>query len=247
MRSGTRRIRTTSCGPLCKKSAQAGIDLFRVFDSLNWLPNLKLAIDAVRSTGMLCEAAVCYTGDVLDPKRTKYGLRYYVDLAKRLEKMGANFLAIKDMAGLCKPYAARDLVRALKQEVGIPVHFHTHDCAGGQMAGILLAAAEGVDVADAAMSSLAGMTSQPSLNALVEALRFTERDTGMAYEPLQAVADYWEAVRRFYQPFEAGPLAASADVYRHEMPGGQATNLREQARRWAWASAGGTSAGCTPK
>jgi pyruvate carboxylase len=213
-----------------REAAQAGIDLFRVFDSLNWLPNLKLAIDAVRSTGMLCEAAVCYTGDVLDPKRTKYGLAYYVDLAKRLERMGANLLAIKDMAGLCKPYAARDLVRALKQEVGIPVHFHTHDCAGGQMAAILLAAAEGVDVADAATSSLAGMTSQPSLNALVEALRFTERDTGMAYEPLQSAADYWEAVRRFYQPFEAGPLAASADVYRHEMPGGQATNLREQAR-----------------
>jgi pyruvate carboxylase len=213
-----------------REATQAGIDLFRVFDSLNWLPNLRLAIDAVRNTGVLCEAAICYTGDLLDPKRTKYSLTYYVKLAKRLEQMGANLLAVKDMAGLCKPYAARALVGALKQEVGIPVHFHTHDCAGGQMAAILLAAAEGADVADAAMAPLAGMTSQPSLNALVEALRFTERDTGLAYEPLQAAADYWEAARRFYQPFEVGQLAASADVYRHEMPGGQSTNLREQAR-----------------
>jgi pyruvate carboxylase len=213
-----------------REAGQAGIDLFRIFDSLNWLPNLRLAIDAVRSTGMLCEAAICYAGDVLNPNRNKYNLAYYVKLAKQLEKVGANLLAIKDMAGLCKPYAARTLVRALKDEVGIPVHFHTHDCAGGQLAAILLAAAEGVDIADAAMASLAGMTSQPSLNTLVEALRFTERDTGLAYEPLQSAADYWEMVRRYYQPFEAGQPTASTDVYRHEMPGGQSTNLREQAR-----------------
>jgi pyruvate carboxylase len=213
-----------------KEAAQAGIDLFRIFDACNWLPNLELAIDAVRNTGMLCEAAICYTGDILDAKRTKYDLTYYVDLAKHLEKWGANILAIKDMAGLCKPYAARLLVHTLKQEIGVPIHFHTHDCAGGQIAAILLAAEEGVDIADAAIAPLAGLTSQPSLNALVEALRFTGRDPGLAFEPLQAAADYWEAVRRYYRPFESGQMAPSADVYRHEMPGGQYTNLYEQAR-----------------
>jgi pyruvate carboxylase len=213
-----------------KESAEAGIDLFRVFDALNWLPNLRLAIDAVRHAGMLCEAAICYTGDILDPSRAKYDLKYYVDLARQLEKLGANLLAIKDMAGLCKPFAAQQLVRALKAEIGIPVHFHTHDSAGGQLATLVLAAAEGVDIADAAMAPFSGMTSQPSLNTLVEVLRFTPRDTGLAYEPLQATADYWEAVRRFYWPFESGQLAASADVYRHEMPGGQSTNLYQQAQ-----------------
>jgi pyruvate carboxylase len=213
-----------------KEAAQAGIDLFRVFDALNWLPNLRLAIDAVRHTGMLCEAAICYSGDILDPGRTKYSLAYYVDLALQLEKLGAHLLAIKDMAGLCKPYAARLLVRTLKEEVGIPIHFHTHDSAGGQLGALLLAAEEGVDIVDAAMAPLAGMTSQPSLNALVEALRFTERDTGMAYQALQATADYWEGVRHLYAPFESGQLAASADVYRHQMPGGQYTNLYQQAQ-----------------
>jgi pyruvate carboxylase len=217
-----------------KESAQAGIDLFRIFDALNWLPNLRLAIDAVRNAGMLCEAALCYSGDILNPGRTKYSLSYYVELAKQLEKVGANLLAIKDMAGICKPYAARLLVRTLKQEVGIPIHFHTHDASGGQLAAILLAAEEpratAVDIADAAMAPLAGMTSQPSLNTLVEALRFTERDTGLSYDALQATADYWQAVRRFYRPFESGQLAASADVYRHEMPGGQYTNLYQQAQ-----------------
>jgi pyruvate carboxylase len=211
-----------------KEAAQAGIDLFRVFDALNWLPNLRLAIDAVRHTGMLCEAAICYTGDILDPGRPKYSLAYYVKLAKQLEKLGAHLLAIKDMAGLCKPYAAQLLVRTLKQEVGIPIHFHTHDSAGGQLASLLLAAEEGVDIVDVAMAPLAGLTSQPSLNALVEAMRFTERDTGMAYESLQATADYWAGVRRYYGPFESGQLAASADVYRHQMPGGQYTNLYQQ-------------------
>src|SRR5262249_11621249 len=181
-------------------------------------------------TGMLCEAAICYTGDILDPNRKKYDLHYYVGLANELEKLGANFLAIKDMAGLCKPYAAQLLVRTLKQEIGIPIHFHTHDSAGGQIAALLQAAAEGVDIVDAAMAPLSGMTSQPSLNALVEAMRFSKRDTGLDFERLEATADYWEAVRRFYRPFESGRLAARADVYRHEMPGGQYTNLYEQAK-----------------
>jgi pyruvate carboxylase len=211
------------------ESARAGIDLFRIFDALNWLPNLRLAIEAVRESGMLCEAAICYTGDILDPQRPKYNLKYYVDLARELEKLGANLLAVKDMAGLCKPYAAQQLVRALKQEIGIPIHFHTHDSAGGQIASLLLAAEEGVDIVDAAMGPLSGMTSQPNLNTLVEAVRFTPRETGLDFARLQETADYWEQVRRYYWPFESGQLAASAEVYRHEMPGGQYTNLQKQA------------------
>jgi pyruvate carboxylase len=213
-----------------KESAQAGIDVFRVFDALNYLPNLELAIEAVRDTGMLCEAAICYTGDILDPKRSKYNLGYFVNLAKELEKRGANLLAIKDMAGLCKPHAARTLVRALRQEVGLPIHFHTHDCAGGQVASYLLAAAEGIDVVDCAMAPLAALTSQPSMQALVEALRFDERDTGLDREALQAAADYWQDVRQYYLPFETGQIAPQSDVYRNEMPGGQYTNLYQQAQ-----------------
>jgi pyruvate carboxylase len=212
-----------------KESADAGIDLFRIFDALNGLPNLALAIDAVRNTGKLCEAAICYTGDLLDPSRPKYDLKYYVDLAKKLERRGANLLAIKDMAGLCKPYAAQRLVRALKQEVGIPIHFHTHDCAGGQVASLLLAAAEGVSVVDGAMAPLSGMTSQPSLYALIEALRFGPRDPKVDLEALEEASDYWEAVRRLYAAFETGQLAPTADVYENEMPGGQYTNLYHQA------------------
>lgn len=213
-----------------KESAQAGIDLFRIFDALNWLPNLRMAIEAVRNTGMLCEAAICYTGDILDPGRSKYNLKYYVELARELEKLGAHFLAIKDMAGICKPYAAQALIRALKKEIGIPIHFHTHDSAGGQLATLLLAAEEGVDIVDAAMGPLSGMTSQPNLNTLVEMLRFSPRDTGLAHQPLQETAEYWEAVRRYYRDFESGHSAPSAEVYDHEMPGGQSTNLQQQAQ-----------------
>jgi pyruvate carboxylase len=213
-----------------RESASCGIDLFRVFDSLNWLPNLQLAIDAVRDTGMLCEAAVCYSGDILDESRAKFNLSYFINLAKSLEKAGANLLAIKDMAGLCKPFAARKLVAALRQETSIPIHFHTHDCAGGQIASLLLAAEAGVDIVDAAFAPLSGMTSQPSLNSLVEAMRFTARDTGLDYESLQETADYWEGVRRLYRPFESGINAPSAEVYLHEMPGGQSTNLMQQSQ-----------------
>ena len=214
-----------------KESAQAGIDLFRIFDALNGLDNLTLAIEAVRDTGMLCEAAICYTGDILDPSRSKYSLSYYLGLAKELEKAGATLLAIKDMAGLCKPFAARQLVRALKQEVGIPIHFHTHDCAGGQVASLLLAAEEGVSIVDCAMAPFSGMTSQPNLHAIVEAMRFQPRGTGLDdANALQEVADYWEAVRKLYAPFETGQLAPTADVYQNEMPGGQYTNLFAQAQ-----------------
>ncbi len=213
-----------------KQSARTGIDLFRCFDSLNWLPNLQLAIDAVREQNKLCEAAICYTGDILDPKRTKYDLSYYVNLAKQLEKAGAHILGIKDMAGICKPFAARTLVRALQSEIGIPIHFHTHDCAGGQVASLLLAAEEGVAVIDTAFAPMSGLTSQPCLNSVVEAMRFTERDTGLSYDSLKATADYWEEARRFYRPFEGGQTAPTAEVYEHEMPGGQYTNLVQQAQ-----------------
>ncbi|HEX6984121.1 MAG TPA: pyruvate carboxylase, partial [Planctomycetaceae bacterium] len=222
-----------------KEAADAGMDLFRVFDALNWVENMKVAMDAVLETGALCEAAICYTGDVTNPNRTKYDLKYYVDLAKELERRGAHLLAIKDMAGLCKPEAARRLVKALKEEIGIPIHFHTHDTAGVQAASILFAAEAKLDIADAAMAPLSGGTSQVNLNTLNEALRFGKRETGLKTEHLDAIAEYWRAVREFYKPFESDVLPATGDLYRHEMPGGQYTNLFMQARalgladRWA--------------
>jgi pyruvate carboxylase len=211
-------------------SAAAGMDLFRVFDANNWLPNLKMAVEAVLRTGAICEAAVCYTGDILDPRRDKYTLQYYVDLAKQLEKLGTHVLAIKDMAGLLKPYAAKKLVKALRAEVGLPIHFHTHDSAGGQIAAYVMAAEEGVNVVDCAFAPLAGVTSQPSLNALAEAMRFTDRDTGLDFDALDETANYWEAVRATYAAFETGQVAGSAEVYLHEMPGGQYANLYQQAQ-----------------
>ncbi len=213
-----------------KEAADAGIDVFRIFDSLNWLPNMRVAMDAVHKTGSICEAAICYTGDVLDKKRTKYDLAYYVDLAKELQRMGAHILAIKDMAGLCKPYAAGLLVKALKQEIGIPIHFHTHDTSGVQAAAILEASEAGVDIADAAMAPLSGLTSQPNLNSIVESVRFTPRETKLDQDALDQTAQYWEVVRQYYAPFETGMMASTADVYRNEMPGGQYTNLFEQAQ-----------------
>jgi pyruvate carboxylase len=184
----------------------------------------------VLRTSAICEAAICYTGDILDPKRDKYTLNYFVNLAKALEKLGTHFLAIKDMAGLLKPFAAKKLVKALREAVGVPIHFHTHDSAGGQIASYLLAAEEGVDVVDCAFAPMAGVTSQPSLNALVEAARFTPRDTGLDFDALQETATYWEGVRKLYAPFETGQLASSAEVYLHEMPGGQYANLYQQAQ-----------------
>lgn len=222
-----------------REATAAGLDLFRVFDALNWVPNMRVAMDAVIASGGICEAAICYTGDLQNPKRTKYDLKYYISLAKELERMGAHLLAIKDMAGLCKPNAARTLVRALRQEISIPIHFHTHDTAGTQVASILAAAEEGLPIADAALAPLSGGTSQVNLNTLVEALRFTERESQLQTEPLTELATYWHAVREFYLPFESVALAATGDLYEHEMPGGQYTNLYEQARalgladRWA--------------
>lgn len=213
-----------------KEAASAGIDVFRVFDALNWVENMQVAMDAVRESGAICEAAICYTGDLLNPGRTKYSLKYYVDLAKQLEKMGANILGIKDMAGLCKPQAAHLLVSTLKQEVGIPIHFHTHDTAGIQAASLLLASQAGVDIVDAAMAPMSGGTSQVNLNTLCESLAHQQRDTGLNTKVLDDVAEYWRGVREFYLPFESVVLPGTADLYHHEMPGGQYTNLYEQAR-----------------
>jgi pyruvate carboxylase len=212
------------------EAAAAGIDLFRVFDALNWIPNMEVALDAVRGSGALCEAAICYTGDILDSKRSKYNLQYYVAMSKELERRGANLIAIKDMAGLCKPRAARQLVDALRQEVGVPIHFHTHDIGGAQAASVLEAAWVGLDVADGAIASMSGLTSQPSLNAIVESLRFTDRDSGLDPLALIELSRYWGDVRAMYAPFEAGLLAPSAEVYAYEMPGGQYTNLLQQAK-----------------
>src|ERR1700682_4031715 len=206
-----------------------GIDIFRIFDSLNSIENMRVAIDAVLETGGVCEPAICYTGDILDASRPKYSLKYYLALAQQLEKLGAHFLAIKDMAGLCKPYAAYELVKVLRQEIGIPVHFHTHDTSGLNAARIFKAAECGVDVADAAVASMSGGTSQPNLNAIVESLRHTPRDTQLDIETLNECSDYWETVRNFYGPFDSGPKSGSARLYQHEIPGGQYTNLREQA------------------
>jgi pyruvate carboxylase len=206
-----------------------GIDIFRIFDSLNSVENMRVSIDAALECEAVCEPAICYTGDILDKSRPKYSLKYYVAMAKQLEKLGAHFLAIKDMAGLCKPYAAFELVKALREEIAIPIHFHTHDTSGINAASVLKAADAGVDVADAAIAAMSGGTSQPNLNSIVEALRHTPRETQLDVETLNECSDYWETVRTYYLPFDSGPKAGSARLYQHEIPGGQYTNLREQA------------------
>jgi pyruvate carboxylase len=211
------------------ESRRQGIDIFRIFDSLNSIDNMRVSIDAVLETDAVCEAAICYTGDLLDKSRPKYSLQYYVKLAKQLEKLGAHFLCIKDMAGLCKPYAAFALVKALREEIDLPIHFHTHDSSGINSASLLKAADAGVDVADAAVASMSGSTSQPNLNSVVAALRNTPRDTELDIETLNECSDFWETVRTYYLPFDSGLKSGSARLYQHEIPGGQFTNLREQA------------------
>ena len=211
-----------------EEAAASGIDVFRVFDSLNWTKGMTVAMDAVSKTGKVCEASICYTGDITDPKRDKYPLEYYVSLARELEKMGAHILAIKDMAGLLKPFAAFKLVKALKQEIGIPVHLHTHDTSGNGEASLLMACQAGVDIIDAALSSISGLTSQPNLNAVIAALRGTEWDPRLNEAGLQKLANYWETVRDYYAPFESGLKSGTAEVYRHEIPGGQYSNYKPQ-------------------
>ena len=211
-----------------KEAAERGIDVFRVFDSLNWIPSMEVAMDEVLNQNKLLEATMCYTGDILDPAKDKYTLKYYVDLAKELEHRGAHMLAIKDMSGLLKPYAAKKLVSTLKQEIGIPIHLHTHDTTGNQVAALLMAAEAGVDVVDAACAPLAGLTSQPSLDALVAALQGTERDTGLDLRRVQELSNYWADVRLRYESFDHGLKTSTTDIYRYEIPGGQYTNLRPQ-------------------
>ena len=220
-----------------KHAAANGMDIFRIFDSLNYLPNLTAAMEAVREdTHSICEGTVCYTGDILDPSRDKYGLKYYVKLAKELEKMGAHMLCIKDMAGLVRPYAAKKLFSTLKDEIGIPIHFHTHDTSGLNASSILQAADAGVNVADAAIASMSGGTSQPNINSIVAALQHTKRDTQLDIDALQEFSDYWAAVRAIYKPFDTSEPYGTAEVYLHEMPGGQYTNLKEQATGMGMAS-----------
>ncbi len=213
-----------------KQAALTGVDVFRVFDSLNWVENMRVSMDAVLESGKICEGTICYTGDMLDPARAKYDLKYYVSRAQELKSAGAHVLGLKDMAGLLKPAAARILVKTLKDEVGLPIHFHTHDTSGAASATVLAAADAGVDAVDLAMDAFSGGTSQVCLGSVVEALRHTPRDTGLDIAAIRAISDYWEGVRGQYAGFESGLPAPASEVYLHEMPGGQFTNLKAQAR-----------------
>jgi len=212
------------------QAAESGVDVFRVFDSLNWVENMRVSMDAVLESGKLCEAVVCYTGDIFDDTRPKYDLDYYLRMGRELKAAGTHILGIKDMAGLLKPAQARVLVKALKDETGLPIHFHTHDTSGISAATVLAAAEAGCDAVDAAMDSFSGLTSQPNLGSIVSALRFTDRDSGLDPATLRRFSDYWEMVRKQYTAFESDLRCGSSEVYLHEMPGGQFTNLREQAR-----------------
>ena len=211
-----------------KQSAKSGIDVFRVFDSLNWIPGMSIALDEVLNQDKFCEATICYTGDILDKSRTRYTLDYYIKMAKELEHIGAHSIAIKDMSGLLKPYAAKELVRALKQEVGIPIHLHTHDTTGNQVATLLMAAEAGVDIVDTAVASMSSLTSQPSMNAVVAALQGNERDPMISMDGIQELTDYWADVRLRYDLFDHGLKTPVTDIYRYEIPGGQYTNLEPQ-------------------
>ncbi len=212
-----------------KESAKAGIDVFRIFDSLNWLEAVKLPCEEVLKNNKIAEVALCYTGDILDKSKTKYDLDYYVKKAKEIEAMGAHILCIKDMSGLVRPAAAHLLFKTLKEEISIPVHFHTHDTAGNAVASVLSAAMAGVDIADMALNTMSGLTSQPALNSIVAALKHTERDTELDEFGLQLLSDYWENVRPVYYESESGMITPTAEIYRYEVPGGQYSNLKQQA------------------
>lgn len=210
--------------------AAKGIDIFRIFDCLNWVENMRVAIDAVVESGKVAQGALCYTGDILDPDRAKYSLAYYVDLARQLEQAGCHMLAVKDMAGLLKPAAATRLFQALRDATDLPIALHSHDTSGAAAATLLAAIEAGADSVDAAMDAMSGTTSQPCLGAIVEALRNTDKDTGLDPAAIRQISFYWEAVRILYAAFESDLRAGASEVYLHEMPGGQFTNLREQAR-----------------
>src|SRR5699024_572704 len=184
-------------------AAERGVDVFRIFDSLNWMQNMKLPVEEALKTGKIVEGAICYTGDILNPNEKKYTVEYYIKKAKELEAMGCHIFAIKDMAGLLKPYAAKELFTALKSELKIPVHLHTHDSTGNGVSTILMAAEAGVDIADAAIEAMSSLTSQPSMNSIVEALKGTERDTGLNPEELTRLTHYWADVRQIYSRFDS--------------------------------------------
>lgn len=212
-----------------QKSWENGVDVFRIFDSLNWMENIAPCIDMVRKTGGIAEGSLCYTGDILDPKRTKYNLDYYLRMAKDLENAGSHILGVKDMSGLLKPHAAKLLIEALKDTVKIPIHLHTHDTSSLQSATYLMAIEAGVDVIDCALGSMSGMTSQPNFNSIVEMMRFHERENPYNVKSLNQFSNYWETVRDYYHPFESGMKSSSAEVFLHEIPGGQYSNLKPQA------------------
>lgn len=216
----------------CAKAVKAGMDVFRVFDSLNYVENMRLGIDAVKKAGGIVEATICYTGDVTSPKKTKYDINYYVNLTQELVNEGIHILGIKDMAGLLKPEAAKLLIGTIREKFpDLPIHVHTHDTAGTGVASMLAAAEAGADVIDAAIDSMSGMTSQPSMGALVAGLEQTNHGTGIRMEDIQALNFYWEQCRMLYSCFEANVKAADSGVYDHEMPGGQYTNLMFQAQQ----------------
>lgn len=211
-----------------KESSKNGIDLFRVFDSLNWLPGMQLSIDEVLKNNKIAEATMCYTGDILDEYRDKYSIKYYVDFAKELEKTGAHIIGIKDMSGLLKPYAAKKLIKNLKEEIGLPIHLHTHDTTGNGVATILQATEAGVDIVDTAVNSMSGLTSQPALNSVVAALKNTDRDTEIDLDKAEDISKYWAAVRPVYANFESDLKSGTTEIYKYEIPGGQYSNLKPQ-------------------
>ena len=212
------------------QAAETGVDVFRVFDSLNWVENMRVSMDAVIESGKICEGTICYTGDLFDKSRNKYNLDYYLEMGHQLKAAGAHLIGLKDMAGLLKPSRATTLVSALKQEIGLPIHFHTHDTSGASVATVLSACDAGVDIVDAAFDSMSGGTSQPCLGSIVEALAFTERETGLDINAVRQINNYWEKVRHLYADFESGLDSPASEVYLHEMPGGQFTNLKAQAK-----------------
>ena len=214
-----------------EKSWDTGIDIFRIFDSMNWLEAMKVSIKAVKErTNGIAEVSICYTGDILDPKKTKFDLQYYLDLAREIEDEGAHILAIKDMAGLLKPKAAELLITELKKSISIPIHLHTHDTSSVQASAYLRAIESGVDIVDVAMASMSGLTSQPNFNSIIAMLSGHERAANVDLDSLNEFSNYWEEVREYYYPFECGLKAGTAQVYDHEIPGGQYSNLRPQAR-----------------
>ncbi|MEK4522738.1 pyruvate carboxylase [Psychrobacillus sp. FSL W7-1493] len=212
------------------KSAEAGVDVFRIFDSLNWIKGMEVAIDATRQSGKIAEAAICYTGDILNDSRDKYTVQYYKDMAKELEALGAHILAIKDMAGLLKPEAAYRLVSELKESVDIPIHLHTHDTSGNGIYTYAKAIDAGVDIVDTALGTMAGLTSQPSASSLSYAMQGSGRNVIGNVEAFEKLSSYWEDVRKYYQDFESGMISPHSEIYVHEMPGGQYSNLQQQAK-----------------